>query len=304
MTNSERSSALHWPMLAVTLFWGLNIPIVKVTLDEISPLAFASLRRIVAALLMVCLAWATEGAPRFERQDWRRLLALGLLGHFVSELGFILGVAHTTASNSSLILATTPIWVALLGTLGGIERQPTRAWIGIVLSFLGVGLIVQGDDGWGLHLSTGWRGDLLCLGSALSWALYTVWMKPLVTRCSPLWVTSASAGVGAVFLSGTSASMLPKQDWVAISWSGWGGLAYSAVFALVIGNLIWSVFVRRIGSAQTAVYQNIIPAVSILISWIFLGERWVPIQAIGAVLVFAGLCLTGRRPRSTHVEGT
>lgn len=111
--KSERSVAFHWQMLVVTLLWGLNIPIVKVALSEFSPLVFDSLRQLPTAMLMVGLAWAIEGSPHLEWRDWKWLLVLGVLGHFFRNLGFILGIACTTASNSSLIL--NPGYCADLG---------------------------------------------------------------------------------------------------------------------------------------------------------------------------------------------
>lgn len=140
-------------MLVVAMCWGINIPLVKVVLAEFPPLAFGSLRYLLAAVLLVGLAWVREGSQRLKRSDWGRLFVLGVLGHFLNQVGFILGIAFTTASNTTLIRATTPVWVALLGALLNIERLSRRVWAGIALSFLGIGLIVQGGNGLSLHLA-------------------------------------------------------------------------------------------------------------------------------------------------------
>ena len=304
MSISWRNRAvISWPMLVVAMCWGINVPLVKVVLREFPPLAFGSLRYLLATILLVGLAWVREGGLYIKSSDWGRLFVLGVLGHFLNQVGFILGIAFTTASNTTLIRATTPVWVALLGALLNIERLSKGVWAGVALSFLGIGLIVQGSNGLSLHLAATWRGDLIALAGTLCWSLYNVWLRPMVKRYSPLWLTALGMGIGTPFLLGIAVPEARAQDWGEIGGSGWGILVYSAVFALVVGHSLWNTFVRRIGPARTAVYANLVPVISVSISWVFLGERWVPVQIVGAGLVFAGLYLTGRK-RASSDAGT
>ncbi|MEA3345069.1 MAG: DMT family transporter, partial [Chloroflexota bacterium] len=113
---------ISWPLLIIALWWGINTPLVKVALREFPPLLFNSLRYLLTTILLVSFSWMREGGPRVERSDWKWLFVVGVLGHFLNQVGFILGIASTTASNATLILATTPIWVALFGALLDIER--------------------------------------------------------------------------------------------------------------------------------------------------------------------------------------
>ena len=173
-----------------------------------------------------------------------------------------------------------------------------------MFSFIGIGLILKGANTLGFHPAATWRGDLISLGGVISWSLYNVWFEQLLTRYAPLWLTALTMIIGTSFLLGTSVPMAKDQDWSAITWRGWSGLVYSGVFALIIGYVIWGTFVRRIGAARTAMYQNVVPAISIFISWIFLGERWELVQVVGVALVFAGLYLAGRRTTLSACDET
>ena len=106
-------------MLLVLLIWGVNFAIIKVALREIDPLAFAALRFGLATAMMVGLALAFERSLRIQRGDFWKLLGLGLLGNGIYQILFMSGIARTTAGNTSLILATAPIFVAILSALMG-----------------------------------------------------------------------------------------------------------------------------------------------------------------------------------------
>jgi drug/metabolite transporter (DMT)-like permease len=173
--GSTRSiSWIDLALLAVVFIWGANYAIVKLALSEFKPLAFTALRFVVAAVLTPILAWIAEKDLSIQRRDWLPVLLLGLTVYVLYQFLFIRGLARTRASNASLILATVPIWVALIGTLRGSERIRGRNWVGIVLAFVGIFLLVSGGGG-GIRLSTSTlTGDLLVLSATVIWAVYTI----------------------------------------------------------------------------------------------------------------------------------
>jgi len=160
-------------MLAVVLIWGLNFPLVKYALREMLPLTFNGLRFVLSSALTLGLVLLSEKSLHVARRDWGRLVLLGLVGNTVYQIFFIKGIAITKAGNSALLIATNPIFVALLSGLWGGGRLTRRTWLGIALSFVGMFLVIANSGSeFGLDTST-FAGDGLALLAAICWAIYT-----------------------------------------------------------------------------------------------------------------------------------
>lgn len=280
-------------MLAVVLIWGINFPLVKAALREFDTLAFAGVRFILVVVCMVLLAWWREGDLRPEPGDFWKLMGLGLLGNATYQLSFILGLARTTASNASLIVAMSPIFVALTALWLG-ERIQRWAWLGIVLSFAGMALVIQGGVGahlGGDHLA----GDLITLVGAIAWGSYTALLRPFLKQYSPLKLNALCMLLGTFPIFIAAAPAIVSADWSRVSLGAWAILIYSAIFSVVVAYSVWNWAVMRVGSARTAVYSNLVPIVALGSSSLLLGERMAPLQFVGAAIVISGIILTRKK---------
>lgn len=285
-------------MLSAVLIWGINFTAVKYALREFSPMAFNgvrfSLATVVMSLILLWQAWAARdpGLLWLPRRDWLRIGLLGLLGNTLYQLLFINGMNFTTPANSSLLMATAPIWVAVIGYLLRIERISRLMWGGILLSFAGMVVLILGGEGRLSLSSSTLPGDLMLLGCAIVWALYTTISKPYLGRYSPLKLTTWTMITGTVPLALICLPAILRQDWRAISWVGWSALFFSAFLAVVVGYLVWYTSVQRVGNARTAIYSNLTPVFAIAFAWFTLGSTLAWLQALGAIIVLAGLLLS------------
>ncbi|MFQ5614115.1 MAG: DMT family transporter [Anaerolineae bacterium] len=283
-------------LLFTVLFWGVNFSVVKFALAEIPPIVFNGIRFSVAAGTMLILARATRHAFRFERRHLPYLIGLGILGNTSYQLFFVFGIANTTADNSSLILATVPVWVALFGTLAGVERVTGRGWLGVGLSLAGIILIILGSDR-GLQLHFGGAtllGDGLVLLATLCWSTYTLATRPMMRRYSPVAVTSFSTLMGAIPLMLLSAPFMLRLDWNGVPANAWAALVLSGIFGIALAYFFWNNGVSRLGSTRTSLYSNLVPAVALLTAWLWLGETLTAQQWWGGLLALAGVALARR----------
>jgi drug/metabolite transporter (DMT)-like permease len=292
--RDRRWSSADLLMFGVVLIWGINFSVVKAALHSFSPLAFNALRFGAAMLIMRAIMSLRGESFALPRRDLLPVMLLGLSGHTAYQLLFINGIARTTPANSSLLMATSPVFVAIYGHLLGIERANRTIWAGIGLSFIGTLLLIAGG-GHGFSLgSRTLAGDLMILAAAMLWAAYTTGSKPLLARYSPLKLTAISMLIGTIPLVLVSLPQLLRQDWGSVPAGAWGGWLYSAVLAVVVGYVFWYTSVQRVGNARTAVYSNLTPVVAILVAWLALGDRLTLLQAVGAAVVLAGIVLTRR----------
>ena len=279
-------------MLLVTVIWGANFTVMKLGLAVMPPLAYTGLRFLFACgLLWAVLKWR-EGTVAIPPGLFWPMVVLGVLGNTVYQIGFTLALAMSTATNCALIVSTMPAVVATLGHISGIEPTTARMRWGIAIATAGVGLVVAAR---GVAFdATTLRGDLLAIGATFVWAVYTLGLKKLPTTISPLAVTAHTTFTGTPGLLLAGAPGMLAVEWGAVPAVAWGSMAYASVFSLGVAYLIWNASVVRVGSSRTAIYMCITPMVAALVAWAVLGERPVPLQAVGAVLIVGGVLLTRR----------
>lgn len=282
-------------MLLVVLIWGANFSIVKAALTEIPPLAFATLRFASASVLLLAFTFWREGRhalPPDQATFWK-LTWIGVIGNTVYQALFTYSLTLTTAANGSLIIATTPAWVALTAAVLGIERVRRTMAMGIALAIGGVMLVVAER---GLSLGgSGLLGDLLMLGAALCWMMYTLGVRTLGQGLSPLAITAWTMVTGVPGMALISIPDWGRVAWDSVSFNAWFGLLYATLLALVLAYVLWNNSVRVAGSARTAIYSCAIPLVATLLAWPLIGEQPTWVQGIGGLLIISGVLLT-RRP--------
>jgi len=276
-------------LLLVVSIWGSNFSVVKASIEQIPPLGFNALRLIVACVVLVVAArWTGARVPAWD--EWPRLVAVGLIGHGGYQLFFVLGLARTSVTNSSLILGCLPVAVLLLNTVsrrresvGGVQ------WAGVALALLGLYLVV----GVSAEVTRDTlRGDLLIIAAVWCWAWYTIGSRQLLLRHTPLQATACTTLVGAVCVVPFGVPSLVTLDWVAVSGWAWVAVGVSGALALSLAYVIWYVGVQRLGSARTAVYSNLVPVVAMTVAAVVLREPIGWVKMAGAGLVLTALLLT------------
>ncbi len=292
MTATSRASrATEFALIGMAVIWGVNFSVMKYGTQVMTPNAFNTLRMSLACVILLALAYARPGL-RPERADRNRLMALGVLGHFIYQYFFLKGLSMTRAGTASLVVAASPAVVAMVARFYGHDKLPLKAVAGIAISISGVFLVLGGSvtaDGTG-HLI----GDLLILLAVVVWAFYTNGLVPLAQRVEPAQVAAWTLVGGVVPLALFSTPELLKTDWNAITPTVWGAVVYSGVLAMVVAYLIWYYGVRAIGPTRTAMFANLQPIVAVIVAWIALGEVPTLYQGVGAAAVLGGLYLARR----------
>lgn len=277
-------------LIFVGIIWGVNPAAIKFALNELNPLIFNSLRFAISALLSWVILGHTKQKLLPQKEDILSLVLLGFIGHAVYQVLFISGINLTTAANTAMLLATIPVWVAALGAITREEVTGSLTWIGIGISVFGIALVsAKGDLSLG---GSSLLGDLMVVSGTFFYALYTLKSKKLLKKYSPLQYSTWTMTIGALALS--IASIGRVQNWAEVDFAGWGGLAFSAIFAITLGYYVWSKGIQKLGSARTAIYNNLTPVTAMIFSSIFLHEKITFWQLAGAALILIGIYLTRR----------
>ena len=289
MTPSSRDWTTDLGLLALAGIWGVNFSVVKVVLRELDPLALNALRFPMACVAMWFLVARLPGPALPDRKDWRRILLLGFLGNVVYQLCFIIGLDWTYAGNASLLLATVPVWTVILSTAVGHERPNRWVYFGVTATFVGMILVIIGGAS---SLSLGgdtMRGDLLLVGAAMLWSVYTVAGKAPVQRYGSLRMTAWTLWIATPVIVLMGVPSLIDTDWSGVSAGSWAGVVYAGVLSIALAYLLWYRGVQHLGNSRTAVYSNLVPVAALITAWLWLGEVPAPLQFAGAAVILLGL---------------
>lgn len=279
-------------LLLVAVVWGMNFVVVKWALEVFEPLGFNAVRHVVASAFLVAVLAARGGIRLPRREDLPRVVSLGVVGHLLYQMIFVLGLQRTRAGNASLMLALVPIFMLVFVGVRG-ERN-TAAWLGAIVSLAGVGLV----SGTSLRMEgTGTLfGDFMLFCGAGIWAIYTIGAQPLIDRYGPLPPTAWSLWVGSIGLLVSGIPSLLRQDWAIVDAAAWGGVLFSSIFSIGIAYLLWYRGVQILGGPRTAIFANLSPLVALSAGAIMLGEQLTPWSVLGAMMVIGGVLLVRAGP--------
>jgi drug/metabolite transporter (DMT)-like permease len=197
-------------------------------------------------------------------------------------------------------LATTPIFITLFSAVLRVEKITSRVVQGVILSFAGVMMIILGSGRVPSLTDQSLIGDLLIFANPICWSIYTVLSKPLLKDYSPLKLTAVTMAIGAIPLVLVAIPSFGEQNWTAVSAWAWLSLAFSAILAIGVAYVIWYTGIRHIGSARTALYENLVTVFAVASAWILLAESMTAVQMLGAAFVFLSLYLVSRKTQKRN----
>jgi drug/metabolite transporter (DMT)-like permease len=274
-------------LFAAVILWALNITVTKYMFEHgWQPLAYATIRYFAGISLFWAFTYWRERSFRIARGDiW--LVALAGLMIFVNQIAFVYGVEYGSASTMAMLLGTTPIFIGVISLLFGLERLNSPFWIGAGITFVGVALIAAGGGG---GFSANFKGDVLAVVTALTWASYTILIAPLMRRYSPYRISALVLAIGWAGFSAVGFPQTLQQDF-SFGWKVWLGFGFATIGPIFLTNILWFTAVDRVGAPRAALFANLQPFVSVFFALILLSESLQPLEMIGGVLIFGGIVL-------------
>ena len=288
----------HLVAFATVAIWGTTFVFTKILLHNgLSPALIFTLRFILAYVLMLIGSLATKRFKVFA-DSWRDELLMLLLGVTGGSLYFLTenaSMLFTTATNTSLIVCTCPLFAMLLIAI--VYRQTEHISrmqaIGSLIACVGMVVVVL-NGRFVLHLSP--VGDLLAFAACLCWAFYSLLMKQVLKRYSSFFITRKVFFYGIVTIipyyfvhpDFPSVEVLLRPE---VFWN----LLFLSVVASMVCYVMWNWVISKLGAvvATNWVYFN--PIVTILFAWWLLHEKITAWFLLGSMLIIVGMLLSERR---------
>jgi drug/metabolite transporter (DMT)-like permease len=277
--------------LGVTIvIWASAFAAIRAGLVGYTPGHLALLRFLIGSALLVVYAAATRMPPPAWR-DVPAVLLGGLLGFFGYHTGLAFGEVTVEAGAASLIIASVPVFTALLAAAFLGERLGPLGWTGTAVSFCGVALISLGEGG-NLGIDP---GTLPILLAAVSESLFFVFQKPYLARYGSLRFTTYAIWAGTlamlVFAPGLVGAVVEAPPGATLS------VVFLGVFPTVVAYLALGYAFARMPASNATSFLYLVPALAFLVAWVWLGEEPTALSVVGGAVALTGVVLVNAKRR-------
>ncbi len=291
-------------LLCTSMFWGGTFVAGRMVSQELPPFSAAFIRFAIASISLLVLVRIYEGGlPRLRRPQLLPISILGLSGIFAYNVLFFTGLQTVAAGRAAVIVATNPIFVALLAALLFKEPLGLGRVIGIAISVCGAILAITGGHPLALFKQVLTWGDIAIFGCVASWVTYLLVGKVMMQNLSPHAAVTYSCLIGTAMLLPFSLAEGLIGHLQLIPWTLWAALLYLGMFGTVLGFTWFYQGVKEIGPSRAAVFINFVPIWAIVSGYLILGEALDPTLILGAAMVSSGVYLTNRKCHNPPKSG-
>jgi len=286
----------HLALIVANLIYGLNFSIAKSVMpDFIRPLAIVSLRSVITASLF----WGTSlflPKEKVEKRDLFYLFGCSFLGVVINQVLFLKGLDMTTPVNSSIILAINPVAVFVFAAIILKESISLVRGGGLAVGLTGIMLLILNEGRPDLSNTT-FVGNIYTLINTLSWALFTVVIKKMLDKYTPVTVMKWVFFFGMFTNIPLGYKQLTSTDWFAITPSAWFAIFFVVVCATFLGYLLMIYGLRRLSPTILASYTYSQPVIAAIVAT-FIGQDTINlVDVTSAILIFTGVFMVSRQPK-------
>jgi drug/metabolite transporter (DMT)-like permease len=288
---------LYWLLTLMIVFWSLNYAIGKIALREFPALLLAAVRAGLAAVVILPIYFlrGRQKPFRWTTREVLLLLLLGIFGVALNQLFFVLGLSRTSVAHAAILIGLTPIQVLLLAAFAGQEKLTWRKVTGLAIALGGVAVIQIARDS---TTAPSLLGDVCIVLSGLAFAIYSVVGKNVTARHDTVTMNTFAYVGGAVALFPIvlwkAVWSTRSFDYTRVSAGAWLAVAYMAVFASVVGYLIYNYALSRIPASRVSSFSYLQPLFAMMIAIPTLGEHLTAPLLFGGMMVLSGVYVTER----------
>lgn len=285
-------------------FFGTGTPTAKVVTSGFPLLLAPFLRLLLAAVLTTpLLVVFRDEVRRIGRRDWLLVAGIGSVGLVAFSLFLMTGMGMVNGVVGAMVMSTSPAAVALGAAWFLGDDLGPRKVAAVLLSVSGVVIInlagesFQASGGWTLVL-----GALLVFGAVASSTAYSLFAKLASQTVRPAVLIPLAAWVAVIVLAVPASVQAIRFDFATPTLEQWLALAWWGVGPFGIGTLLWFVGLKHVQASTASGFMGAMPASGLLVSYVWLGDRFYWIHLVGFGLVVAAIALVAWAHRRSETR--
>ncbi len=291
--------------LFAVVVWGATFIATKIALQEVSPATIVWVRFAMGVVILGAAVGMRKQFAIPARSEWAYFALLGFLGVTFHQWLQANGLITAQATTTAWIVASTPVFIALLGWLFLKERIGWVRAAGIALAAFGVLLVVSKGNLSALATGReGTVGDFLILISAVNWAVYTILSRRELARHPAARMIFYVMFLGWLFASiwvfgfGPGVSEIPQ-----LTPRGWSALLFLGIFGSGLAYIAYTDALQALPASQLGAFLNIEPLVTTLLASFMINERITPVTLLGGAVIIFGVWLVNKPQRNADERG-
>ncbi|WP_066316129.1 DMT family transporter [Bacillus sp. FJAT-29814] len=279
--------AYAWLTFCV-MVWGSNFVFGKMLVQNFSPALLTMLRLLFIVLVLFGLSSYKKHFKRVNKSDLLAVFFLGLIGVFINQWSFFVGLQTADPTTSALILATTPILTSVLAAIFLKEKLTIRMLMGSIVAIIGIYFVVAKGSLSSLHID---KGLLWIVLTMITFAIMIIITRGLSQSIDPLTITLYSNVVGLI-VSIPFAFLLDTPLQISSKMSDWFFLIATAVAVHGIATLIWNNNIRHVDASKASILSNLEPFVAMIMGLILLYKPITGAEILGSLFIVGGVVLS------------
>jgi drug/metabolite transporter (DMT)-like permease len=293
-SNPHHAWGPHLRLIGMALLWGASWPAGRAVAQHMPPLAAASLRFLLAAVVLLPWLYSVGGMAQLRNwraRRWLGMAAAGATGVFGYAAFFLMGLQHLPAGKAALVITLNPVLTLALAAWLFRERLNRPIAAGMALAVCGAVLVISHGEPAQLLTGAVGVGELLILGCVVCWATYTLIGRWMLTGVDALSTTAMTSVIGALMLLAASLLIEGPAGLQAAMHGGitaWGALLFLAFGATALAYAWYFDGVKALGAGAASGYITLVPVIGVLLSALWLGERMDASILLGGGMAVAG----------------
>ncbi|MEY4615248.1 MAG: hypothetical protein RJB66_208 [Pseudomonadota bacterium] len=289
--QSPAPVVIYFSLVLIQVLFGINYVVSQLILHSFSPMVWASFRIIIAAAVMVMVAFLVKpnSRPKLTLSVLKPLIIFSFLGTIINQTAFLKGLQYTTPTNSAILNTLIPVFTLLFVTFRGLEPLTKSRAFGFILAFGGVLIMRKIEDfSWGDKTL---QGDLLTILNCLSYGLFLAYSRDFLMQHDRLWVTAYMFLFGSIGIT-----LMALPEWIQFqgfefSWSLIGAMVFSIIGGTLITYFLNNWTLTYSTSSSVAIFIYLQPIVAASLAWVWLGQTVTIRTFLASLIILVGVLL-------------